>query len=59
MATEVGVGQARFENPTHDFPQRIIYRSDGEGGMSVRIEGERQGKPSAADFQFTRVACQR
>jgi hypothetical protein len=25
-----GIGEAVFENPTHDYPQRISYRMEGE-----------------------------
>ena len=32
-----------FENPTHDFPQRIIYFRKGEK-LCARIEGTMQGK---------------
>lgn len=28
--TEVGPGHAVFENPAHDFPQRIVYRRDDD-----------------------------
>lgn len=30
-------GEAVFENPAHDFPQRIRYRRDGDG-LVARIE---------------------
>ena len=33
---------ATFENPEHDFPQRIIYRREGDR-MYARIEGTRNG----------------
>ncbi len=49
--------EATFENPEHDFPQRVIYRL-GEGGkLRARIEGHRAGAPAAVDFAFTRAAC--
>jgi hypothetical protein len=32
-----------FENPEHDFPQRILYWREGEG-LCARIEGERDGQ---------------
>jgi len=46
-----------FENPAHDFPQRIIYRKV-EGGLSARIEGVEKGKEKHQDFPYKRVACQ-
>ncbi len=59
VAREVGVAGAMFENPDHDFPTRIAYTRQGEGRMVVRIEGERQGRPRAVEFPFSRVSCQR
>ena len=33
-----------FENPQHDFPQRVIYRKQADGSLLARIEGEMKGK---------------
>ena len=33
-----GAGEAVFENPAHDFPQRVIYRRSGDR-LTGRIEG--------------------
>jgi hypothetical protein len=38
-----------FENPEHDFPQRILYWKDG-ASLCARIEGTRQGKPAAQEW---------
>jgi hypothetical protein len=46
-----------FENATHDFPQRIIYRKT-EGGLRARIEGLDKGKQRGEDFPYKRVACE-
>lgn len=48
--------EAVFENPTHDFPQRIIYRRTGDS-MQARIEGKMNGQERGVDFPFTRVKC--
>ena len=48
--------EARFENPEHDFPQRIIYRRDGDS-LVGRIEGVTKGKERGVDFPLKRVAC--
>lgn len=52
----VDENEAVFENPEHDFPNRIIYRRErGEvETLHARIEGVRKGKESAVDFWFTR-----
>lgn len=46
-----------FENRSHDFPQRIIYRRQSDGSLMARIEGERDGKLSGVDFPMRRAAC--
>jgi hypothetical protein len=49
-------GNVVFENPTHDFPQRIIYKKTGEASATARIEGTRNGELQGMDFPFHR--CQ-
>ena len=44
-----------FENPAHDFPQRILYRRTA-GGVTARIEGTRNGQTRGMDFPYSR--CQ-
>lgn len=46
-----------FENPAHDFPQRIIYRLTKPDALTARIEGTRNGKTSGVDFSFVRTKC--
>ena len=55
--TEAGDKTVAFENPQHDFPQRILYRRDGDK-LSGRIEGVSNGEPLAIDFKMTRVNCE-
>jgi len=47
-----------FENPDHDFPQRIIYRLDAEGNLEARIEGEVKGEVRTVAFPMKRVGCE-
>ncbi|WP_269532148.1 DUF6265 family protein [Chitinimonas sp. BJYL2] len=47
-----------FENPHHDFPQRVLYTLQADGGLLARIEGSLQGKPRARDFPMQRVKCE-
>jgi hypothetical protein len=51
-----GNREARFENPGPDFPQRIIYRRDGDHLLG-RIEGVSKGQDRAVEFPLKRVAC--
>ncbi len=49
--------EARFENLDNDFPQRVIYRRDGDTRLLARIEGAIGDAGKAVDFPMTRVAC--
>lgn len=49
-------GRVVFENPDHDFPQRVIYQRT-DGGLLGRIEGESDGKPLSVDFPMQRTDC--
>ena len=46
-----------FENPAHDFPQRILYKKVA-GGLAARIDGKVNGKDRAEDFPYKRVTCE-
>jgi hypothetical protein len=46
-----------FENPEHDFPQRIIYRLKADGTMEASIEGEVEGEIQGIDIPMRRVEC--
>jgi len=46
-----------FENPAHDFPQRIIYRRRGTDSLLARIEGTVNGQTRAIDFPSARTRC--
>jgi len=46
-----GPREAVFENPAHDFPQRVIYRREGER-LIGRIEGRGEGGEQAMEWQF-------
>ena len=47
-----------FENPEHDFPQRVGYRRDGADGLQAWIEGQANGKPRRVDFSYQRAQCE-
>jgi hypothetical protein len=49
--------EAVFENPQHDFPQRIIYRLEKDGALAAAIEGMSKGKLKKIDFPMKRVKC--
>lgn len=43
--------RAVFSNPSHDFPQRIIYERNGDA-LHARIEGEVEGRTQGMDWSF-------
>jgi hypothetical protein len=43
-----------FENPDHDFPQRIAYELREAGRLCARIEGEQDGKSKASEWCWER-----
>jgi Domain of unknown function (DUF6265) len=47
-------GLVVFENPTHDFPQRVIYRRNADGTITARIEGTIKGEARGRDFPYRR-----
>ena len=46
-----------FENLAHDFPQRILYKREGEK-LTARIEGTKEGKTRGVDFSYVRTKCE-
>jgi hypothetical protein len=51
-----GANEAIFENKQHDFPQRVIYRRDGDN-LVARIEGARNGRLVGVDFPMVPMKC--
>jgi hypothetical protein len=46
-----------FQNPQHDFPQRIIYKKVGADSLIARIEGDRAGRRQPTTFSYRRIDC--
>ena len=55
-AIDVGPTRIIFENPKHDFPQRIGYERKGNQ-LLAWIEGAQNGKKTRIEFPYVRVAC--
>lgn len=53
---KIGPRDVVFENPTHDFPQRVIYRLENDT-LTGRIEGTQNGKARSVDYPMRRVEC--
>ncbi len=50
-------GRAVFENPQHDFPQRIGYERQGADALLAWIEGDHEGGLRRVEFRHRRVTC--
>jgi hypothetical protein len=46
--------RAVFEDAERPFPQRQVYERDGDR-LTIRLEGEQQGRPHAMAFSFQRL----
>ena|SRR6478672_11804984 len=46
--------QVVFENPTHDFPQKITYAKITKDSLVAEISGKQQGKPASEKFGMKR-----
>jgi hypothetical protein len=44
-----------FENKEHDYPQRVIYELVSANDLRARIEGNKNGKELASDFNYSRI----
>ena len=54
--TSMESGRVVFENPTHDFPLKIIYQRSGEDELTVTIEGPGGAEGTRqVDFHFRRA----
>lgn len=51
---ELAPGRVVFANPTHDYPQRIIYQLQDDGTLLARIEGDVDGELRTVDFPLRR-----
>ena len=47
-----------FENPDHDFPQRVIYRLISDEELLGRIEGTINDTARAIDFPMKKTTCE-
>lgn len=46
-----------FENPQHDFPQRIGYQYDAPDALTGWIEGQMDGEKRRIEFPYRRASC--
>jgi hypothetical protein len=56
-AASVTADEVVFENPQHDFPQRIRYKKQPDGALTARIEGTLNGAARGIDFAYRAATC--
>ena len=56
-ARTVGESTVVFENPQHDFPQRIGYQLKGPDSLLAWIEGTQKGQKRRVEFPYRRTRC--
>ena len=56
MASKVDGSTVIFENPAHDYPQRVGYTRNGDS-LLAWIDGTANGKTRRVEFPYRRVAC--
>lgn len=49
---ESGASRVVFENPEHDFPQRILYWLTPENALHARVEGTQGGKSTFEEWTW-------
>jgi|SRR5262245_25645117 len=49
--TRVSGQEAVFENSEHDFPKRIIYRKNSQGGLTAIVDGGEGTKSETFEFR--------
>lgn len=50
-------GEAIFENPFHDYPQKVVYQQVGNDSLHAYIEGEAAGKKQKEEFKYKRISA--
>ena len=56
-AVTSGAHSIVFENPNHDFPQRIFYQRTNRDSLEATVEGTVHGAPRKIDFRYRRIPC--
>ena len=57
VATYVGPGVVRFENPTHDFPQKIEYRAAHPDSLLASVFAATGDDEPSFELRYARESC--
>jgi hypothetical protein len=57
-STTISATSLVFENPTHDFPKKVVYRRVGADSVVARVEGPGPNNTTRGfDFPMKRASC--
>ncbi len=56
-SVRVSANEVAFENPTHDFPTRIIYQRKSDDELTAAIEGTMNGQARRIVFAYRSANC--
>lgn len=57
VSTQITDASLLFENPLHDYPQRIGYTRRGADSLIAWIDGTTGGKSRRIEFPYVKVRC--
>jgi len=55
-AARASATEVVFENAAHDFPQRIIYKRDGDALLAA-VEGTMNGQSRRIEYPYAKASC--
>jgi CubicO group peptidase (beta-lactamase class C family) len=53
--TQSNAQEVVFENPKHDFPQKIHYKLNADGTVTARVEGQLGGQQRQIEFRYSKT----
>jgi hypothetical protein len=53
--TSSNANEIVFENPKHDFPQKIHYKRNADGSVTAVVSGAMNGQPRQIEFKYTKA----
>ena len=56
---EMGERRVTFENPAHDFPQRVLYWLGADDRLHARVEGKMNGRLEGENYVWKRGSLSR
>jgi hypothetical protein len=59
LSTALTASTVVFENPAHDFPQRIGYERTSADSLTAWVEGPQNGRTRRIEFAYQRAPCPR